>query len=118
MNKHKNNVKNAKSMKKTQKNVKKHIKSKDKRPKANAWSAEEEGYSGMRGATEKAFRGVKNKQESSLGSQHAQAPLCKQRGRADCKRFAQSAGPKMEKADVKIVGFDFKKMERVWLKSG
>ena len=35
-----------------------------------------------------------------------------------CKRFAQSAGPKMEKADVKTVGFDFKKMERVWLKSG
>ena len=84
-------------MKKTQKNVKKHIKSKDKRPKANAWSAEEEGYSGMRGATGEAFRGVKNKQESSFGSQHAQAPLCKQSGRADCKRFAHSARPGSEK---------------------
>jgi len=53
-------------------------------------------YCGLRGATGETFRGVKNKKELSLGSQHAPAPLCKQRGRADSRRFAQSAGPGKE----------------------
>ena len=46
------------------------------------------------------FRGVKDKQESSLWSSTPQAPLCKQRVRADCKRFAQSARPGSEKGPL------------------
>ena len=36
-------------------------------------------------------RGVRNQQELRCGSSTPHAPL--KRGRADCKRFAQSAGP-------------------------
>ena len=52
---------------------------------------------GACGAQNVIIRGVKNKQESSLGSQHAQAPLCKQKGRriVSVSRSPPGQAPKM-----------------------